>query len=109
MIIPLLRYYRYTENIFNLTNPYKHAIIYFMDNKLVANKNKIAYLRHDEVTEKLVSQKMRETGLDQSKAIRVIIREWAQMKEQYITLPVKGFIDDAGNVRYSDAPADRED
>ena len=28
---------------------------------------------------------------------------------QYAKIPVNGIIDDAGNVRYPDAPADRED
>ncbi len=67
-------------------------------------KSKIAYLRHDEVTEKAVFEKMQETGLDQSKAIRMIIREWAEMRKGYVTVPVKGYIDDLGRVVYTDTP-----
>jgi hypothetical protein len=51
----------------------------------------------------------KEKGLSYSSAIRLIIREWAEMKKQYVTVRVNGFVDDAGNVQYSDAPADRED
>lgn len=80
-----------------------------MENKIKATKNKIVYLRHDELTEKIVAEKMKETGLDQSKAIRMIIREWAEMKKQYITVPIKGFIDAAGVMRYIDDPADQGD
>jgi len=36
----------------------------------------------------------------------MIIHEWAKMKKQFITIPIKGFVNDAGVVRYND-PADK--
>ena len=57
-------------------------------------KDKIAYIRLDDTAEAAVAEKMNQTGLDQSKAIRMIIREWAAMKKQYITIPKAGYIKD---------------
>jgi len=67
-------------------------------------KDKIAYIRLDEITEKAVSEKMELTGLDQSKAIRLIIREWAEMKKQYTTVPVVGKITQDGTVEFWNTP-----
>lgn len=55
-------------------------------------KDKIAYIRLDDTAEAAVAEKMNLTGLDQSKAIRIIIREWAEMKKQYITIPKVGIV-----------------
>jgi hypothetical protein len=70
---------------------------------------KIAYIRLDPQAENGIALKIAETGVNQSEAIRLIIREWVEMKKYFVKIPVKGFVDDAGNVQYFDAPADRED
>ncbi len=70
---------------------------------------KIAYIRLDPQAENGIAQKITETGVNQSEAIRLIIREWVEMKKYFVKVPIKGIIDDAGNVQYSDAPADHED
>jgi len=73
-------------------------------------KDKIAYIRLDKEAEEIIATKISETGLSQSAAIRMIIREWAEMKKQFVTIPIKGFVDDVGRVVYvADTPADQED
>jgi antitoxin component of RelBE/YafQ-DinJ toxin-antitoxin module len=73
-------------------------------------KDKIAYIRLDKEAEEIIATKISETGLNQSAAIRMIIREWAEMKKQFVTIPIKGFVDDVGRVVYvADTPADQED
>jgi antitoxin component of RelBE/YafQ-DinJ toxin-antitoxin module len=76
------------------------------ENKMQANKNKIAYIRLDKEAEEIIATKISETGLSQSGVIRMIIHEWAKMKKQFITIPIKDFVNDAGVVRYND-PADK--
>jgi len=56
-------------------------------------KRKIAYIRLDEQSEEAIAQKIKDTGVNQSEAIRLIIREWSQMKAQYITVPVVGKVE----------------
>jgi len=50
---------------------------------------------------KILERKDAELKCGISGAVRIIIREWAEMKKQYVTIPVKGFIDDLGRVVYS--------
>lgn len=54
---------------------------------------------------KLLAERATEEHRSMSAHIEYLIERDAQ----FAKLPVKGFIDDAGNVRYPDAPADRED
>jgi len=63
-------------------------------------KDKIAYIRLDKEAEEIITAKISETGLSQSGAIRMIIREWAEMKKQFVTIPIKGYIDDSDAVQY---------
>lgn len=58
---------------------------------------------------RIVGAFAKEKGLSASSAIRMIIREWEKMRKQCVTVRVNGIVDDAGNVQYFDAPADRED
>jgi len=63
-------------------------------------KRKIAYIRLDEQSEQAIAEKIALTGVNQSEAIRLIIREWAEMKKQYTTVPVVGKITQDGTVEF---------
>lgn len=56
------------------------------------NKTKFTTIRLDETERQAVDAKMNETGLGQAAALRIIIREWSEMKKQYVTVPVVGVI-----------------
>lgn len=55
-------------------------------------KDKFTPMRLDEKEEAIVAEMMDRTGLGKAAAIRLIIREWAEMKKQYITIPKVGII-----------------
>ena len=57
-------------------------------------KRKIAYIRLDEQSEQAIAEKIALTGVNQSEAIRLIIREWAEMKRGYVTVPIAGTVKD---------------
>jgi len=57
-------------------------------------KRKIAYIRLDEKSEEAIAEKIASTGVNQSEAIRLIIREWAEMRKGYVTVPVVGTVKD---------------
>jgi len=64
------------------------------------NKTKFTTIRLDENERAAVDSKMNETGLGQAAAIRLIIREWSEMKKQYITVPVKGTVNPDGTITW---------
>jgi antitoxin component of RelBE/YafQ-DinJ toxin-antitoxin module len=51
-------------------------------------KNAGTYARLDDKAEEAVSTLMSDKGLTKSSAINTIIREWSEMKKQYVTVPV---------------------
>jgi antitoxin component of RelBE/YafQ-DinJ toxin-antitoxin module len=66
----------------------------------MTKKDKIAYVRLDKKSQEILDKKVSEIGLSQSSVIRMIILEWAEMKKDYITIPVRGYVDDADIVKY---------
>lgn len=57
-------------------------------------KTKITYARFDEKEDEIVTNKSEELGISKAGAIRLIIREWAEMKKGFVTVPVVGTIKD---------------
>ena len=51
-------------------------------------KNEATYTRLDDKAEQAVSTLMSEKGLTKSSAVNTIIREWSEMKKQYVTVPL---------------------
>lgn len=62
-------------------------------------------LRISEETKAILKRRATEEHRSMSAHIEYLIERDAR----YAKIPVKGFVDDAGNVQYSDAPADQED
>lgn len=58
------------------------------------NKEAPTYVRLDEQTEDIVSNLSEEKSLSKSSAIRLIIREWAQLKAGMVTIQKVGVIKD---------------
>ena len=58
----------------------------------MANKKAGIFVRLDEETETAVVDLVDSKSITKSGAIRLIIREWAQMKRQTVTVPVEGTI-----------------
>jgi hypothetical protein len=52
------------------------------------NKTNFTSIRLDDQERAAVDSKMEQTGLGQAAAIRLIIREWSEMKKLYATVPV---------------------
>lgn len=63
------------------------------------NKTKFTTIRLDEAERQAVEGKMNDTGLGQAAAIRLIIREWSEMKKLYMTVPVSGVIRDGAVIK----------
>ena len=55
-------------------------------------KNAGTYARLDDIAEQAVSGLMADKGLTKSSAVNTIIREWAEQKKLYMTVPVAGVI-----------------
>jgi len=55
--------------------------------KMQSNKNKTTYLRLDDQSEEIIKGVMNQKSLSKVAAIRLIIREWAEMKDRYVTIP----------------------
>jgi hypothetical protein len=52
------------------------------------NKTKFITMRADEHVREIVDNRAKETGLKQADVIAQIIREWSEMKKQYVTVPL---------------------
>ena len=64
------------------------------------NKTKFTTIRLDENERAAVDSKMNDTGLGQAAAIRLIIREWSEIKKQYITVPIEGIVSKDGTIKF---------
>jgi hypothetical protein len=58
------------------------------------NKTNFTSIRLDDQEKDVVDSKMKQTGLGQAAAIRLIIREWSEMQKKFIIVPVNGVIKD---------------
>lgn len=56
------------------------------------NKTNFTNMRLDDFEESIITEKMNATGLGKAAAIRLIIREWSEMRKQYVTIPLVGKI-----------------
>ena len=70
-------------------------------------KTKIAYIRLDEQAEAAIAEKIDQTSVNQSDAIRMIIREWAEMRKQYVTVPIAGVVAEDGKMTIEEELARR--
>lgn len=71
------------------------------------NKENTVYARLDSQAIEAVEKIMAEKGLTKSSAINTIIREWAEMKKQYVTVPIKGAVIEDGKITIAEELARR--
>ena len=74
---------------------------------MTKNKNAGTYARLDDTAEQAVSNLMSEKGLTKSSAVNTIIREWAEMRKNFITIPIKGAVVDGGKITIEEELARR--
>jgi antitoxin component of RelBE/YafQ-DinJ toxin-antitoxin module len=67
------------------------------------NKTNFINIRIDDQEKAIVQKKMDDTGLGLAASVRVIIREWAEMRKGYITVPIRGIVKADGVVAMKEA------
>ena len=66
------------------------------------NKTNFINIRIDDQEKAIVQKKMDDTGLGLAASVRVIIREWSEMKKQYVTVPISGYVNADGSVKFNE-------
>lgn len=73
----------------------------------MANKENTAYVRLDRQALETIEKVMAEKGLTKSSAINTVIREWAEMRKNFVTVPLKGAVVEGGKITIEEELARR--
>jgi len=71
------------------------------------NKTKIMSIRVDEQEDEILAKKSNEIGLGKAATVRLIIREWAEMRKNFVTVPIKGAVVEGGKITIEEELARR--